>query len=378
MHQIEYHHLSKEDLPRVLQLTNSSVNAEDVYHEYMAELLAHLGESTLGIIATDGVCPVGVALVARGMELTANRTDFFEQIRKDIGEEEIWSGAIVAVAKEYRKQNIGNTLQKKCIAEIIRHGGRHLLLEIWVHPDGHAPAIGSLKLAPAFTDYGEVADFYNIPSLTGHICQICGPICHCKARIVVLHLLPKIEYRCAEPHDYDAVLQLASTYIEPSSLYKSYIKSIHEKLGKQSAGMLALHGQQLVGFCCTQEGMHLTGGSTNYFTEIRQDIGDDSIWSGVLTVVDSEFQRYGIAKKMQELLFEHLRQMEVKYLLIEIWCRPDGYMPARKFMAYGAHSVKEYGIVDDFYRNIPGMESMVCKVCGTPCRCKALIAVIKL
>ncbi len=373
-----YRLANKEDYTSILRITDSCINSEDEYHAYIAALLEQLDESALGVVALDDDMIIGVAICVKGMELTGDREDFFSDIRSDIGKEEIWSGSVVAVDKAYRKLHIGTELQKRSFSEIRKRGGRHLLLEIWAHPDGTEPSRGSLMLAPSYTDYGVVPDFYNIPSLGSHVCQICGTPCRCGARIAVLHLFPQIEYRLAAKADFEDVMRLCANYIDTSGAYKEYMRHMHDTLGSESIEVLAFSQKKLVGLVNARSGMHLTGERRDYFDEINHDIKSGVIWTTGFITVDPAMQGYGVARELQTKLFSEIKSAGVDYLLCEVWCRPDGYMPSRGLLRYGSESVKEYGIVESFYADIPRPEGTVCKVCGEHCRCKALIAVVKL
>lgn len=186
---IQYRIVTPTDCANITSITDTCINAEEAYRSYISDLCSQAGSTVVGVIAFCEEKPIGVALCLKGMELTGERTDFFQKIRADIGKDEIWSGCVVAVSERFQGMHIGSELQKRCLSVIHKHGGKHLLLEIWVHPDGAEPSKGSLKLAPSYTDYGIVPDFYNIPALADHVCQICGTPCRCGARIAVLHLV---------------------------------------------------------------------------------------------------------------------------------------------------------------------------------------------
>ena len=376
--ELEYRPATQGDYADILRITDESINSEEEYRAYIAALLERFDQSALGVVALDRGAMIGVALCAKGMELTGGREDFFSDIRADIGDEEIWSGCVVAVAKAYRKLHIGTELQKRSFAEIRKRGGRHLLLEIWAHPDGTEPSRGSLMLAPSYTDYGVIPDFYNIPSLEAHVCQLCGTPCHCAARIAVLHLFPQMEYRLATKADFEDVMRLCANYINPSDAYRAYMGRIHDTLGSESVELLAFTEGKLVGLVNARAGMHLTGDRQDYFDDIRRNIKDSVIWSAGFVTVDPALQGYSIASELQKRMFAEMKRMGVAYLLCEVWCRPDGYMPSRGLLRYGSQAVKEYGMVENFYADIPRPEGAVCQVCGENCRCKALIAVVTL
>ena len=187
---LRYRPLTKEDYPQVAALTSKYVNAERAYQDYMKSVCDSLGETSAGIAALgeDGIL-VGAAIAEKGMHLTGGREDFFTQIRADIGAEEIWSGGIIVVEEKYQNKKVGAALLIHLLSYFEEAGVRHLLLEIWVRPDGCAPSESQLYLARSFTDYGTVDNFYaEAPGLEDHVCEVCGHPCKCKAKIAVIHV----------------------------------------------------------------------------------------------------------------------------------------------------------------------------------------------
>lgn len=178
-----------EDSEKTIELTSRYINAEEAYKDYMREVHAGLGKTAAGVMAFAGEKLAGVAFAVKGMELTGGRTDFFEEMRAACDENEVWSGSILVVDEEFRDTGVAGELQAEMIKEIKKAGGRHIVGELWVHPDGVTPSAGIVKLAQSYTDYGTIWGFYDIPALAGHLCQICrDPHCKCGARIVLLHL----------------------------------------------------------------------------------------------------------------------------------------------------------------------------------------------
>ncbi|MDO5114772.1 MAG: hypothetical protein Q4D58_01605 [Synergistaceae bacterium] len=187
---IKYRPLAREDYPQLTALTSRYVNAEREYQDYMKSLCDSLGCESAGIggFDADGVL-VGAALVEKGMHLTGGREDFFAEIRADIGEEEIWSGGIIVVEEKYQNKKVGAALLIHLLSHFEDIGAKHLLLEIWVRPDGYAPSESQLYIARSFTEYGTVDNFYaEAPGLEDHVCEVCGHPCKCKAKIAVLHV----------------------------------------------------------------------------------------------------------------------------------------------------------------------------------------------
>lgn len=69
-----------------------------------------------------------------------------------------------------------------------RRGVEHILLEIWVRPDGYMPSNSNLAIAGSYKEYGIVPDFYYEASRNGQLCPVCGDCCHCSAKIAVVNI----------------------------------------------------------------------------------------------------------------------------------------------------------------------------------------------
>lgn len=134
---LTYRLLEKDDFPQVAALTAKYVNAEQDYCDYMRCVCDSLGHDSAGIAALDdnGLI-VGALITERGMHLTGGREDFFAQIREEIGSDEIWTGVIVVVEEGYQNKKIGAALLVHTLSYFENIGVKHMLLEIWIRPDG--------------------------------------------------------------------------------------------------------------------------------------------------------------------------------------------------------------------------------------------------
>ncbi|MDO5114773.1 MAG: hypothetical protein Q4D58_01610 [Synergistaceae bacterium] len=183
---LSYRLAEKSDYEKVLPLAEKELNSGLSYEEYMRAIFDGLGESAFGIIACHGEELAGFAFLEKGMSLTGGREDFFNEIKKDIGEEEIWTGAAYAVTDKYMNCKVGSALYIYALSQLEDIGAKHLLLEIWVRPDGYMPSNANLATAGRYTEYGIVENFYA--GAEGYICPVCGARCKCSAKIAVVHI----------------------------------------------------------------------------------------------------------------------------------------------------------------------------------------------
>lgn len=185
---ILYRQAQLQDFDAVYEIAPHSLNDGWAYHQYIKELFDGLGESTLGILAFDAECLIGFSFFEKGMSLTGDRTDYLEEIRSDIGTDEIWTGAAYAVLDEYMGKKIGSALLLHGMMALSRINVKHLLLEIWIRPNGYMPSNSNLAVAGSYKEYGIVKDFYYESSHNGYLCPVCGSNCHCFAKIAVVNI----------------------------------------------------------------------------------------------------------------------------------------------------------------------------------------------
>lgn len=183
---LSYRTAEQGDYAKVLPLAEKELNAGIGYEEYMRRIFDGLGKDTFGIIAFNEGELAGFVFLEKGMALTGDREDFFSEIRRDIGEEDIWTGAAYAVAEQYLNCKVGSALYIYALSHLEDIGAKHLLLEIWVRPDGYMPSNANLATARSYTEYGIVQNFYA--GTKNYICPVCGSDCICSAKIAVVHI----------------------------------------------------------------------------------------------------------------------------------------------------------------------------------------------
>ncbi|MDO5563274.1 MAG: hypothetical protein Q4F74_06660 [Synergistaceae bacterium] len=185
---IDYRAAEKNDFAAVMEIAETELNSGLEYDEYMRGIFDKLGNGAEGVLALDAEKLVGFAFVEEGMALSGDRTDFFDEIKADINGDKIWTGAATAVLPEYMNFKIGAALYIFTLSRLEDIGAKHLLLEIWVRPDGYMPSDPHLRIARDYTEYGVVKNFYHDASLKGYICPVCGKDCKCMAKIAVVHI----------------------------------------------------------------------------------------------------------------------------------------------------------------------------------------------
>lgn len=189
----------------------------------------------------------------------------------------------------------------------------------------------------------------------------------------------EIIYRELRGEDCCAAVALAGKCINSEAAFADYIRELHGHIGSGTAGYGAFDGARIVGLVYYTEGMHLSGGRTDFFKEIRESYGCESVWTANVIAVDDDYRGMKIGKNLSIYGPSKLKELGARHLLFEIWVRPDGYMPGDN-VVNGSSDITTYGIIPNFYAEAPGAEDHVCEVCGpgNKCRCSAKIVLAHL
>lgn len=179
-----------DDFPQAVVIAQKSINDTDAaFYDYIREMTERLGGGTEGVVAEAEGKIIGVMYFIRGTHLSGGRVDFLAEIAKELGGAGICTCSIIAVDPQYRGLKISQKLHEYAFEILRAQNIRHVLVEIWIRPDGYMPGYRCLHYAPSFTDYGDVPDYYaTAPEGEGRVCAVCGEDCHCAAKIAVLHI----------------------------------------------------------------------------------------------------------------------------------------------------------------------------------------------
>lgn len=173
----------------------------------------------------------------------------------------------------------------------------------------------------------------------------------------------------------EAVLIAQKSINDTDPAFYDYVKNMTELLGTETTGFVALAEGKIIGVMYMVRGTHLSAGRTDFLDEINERFGGEGLCTGAIVAVEPEYRGLKVSKKLQEYAFEFLRSKNIRHILVEIWIRPDSYMPGYNSVHY-AQSFTDYGDVPEYYATAPEAEGRVCSVCGEHCRCAAKIVVM--
>lgn len=135
----------------------------------------------------DGVM-AGFAIYVRGIFLSGGHEDICAKIKEKACGAPVWTGDALLVLPRYRRRGIDLAMIETGKKMIKERGGKYVVHELWVHPDGHIPARRTPECYSSSIDIGEYAGFYESFDHYGYHCPICKGICRCSAHIYLCAL----------------------------------------------------------------------------------------------------------------------------------------------------------------------------------------------
>jgi len=130
----------------------------------------------------------GALTCLKGIALLGNHSELISRIKRLSEGRNIYTGDSVVVKSEYRRLGIAGKLCSGMLEELRNRGAELLLSEIWVYPDGNAPALKTFGSFENHTFLGHFENFYSDLHNLGYTCPVCGVKCACSAIIQLIEL----------------------------------------------------------------------------------------------------------------------------------------------------------------------------------------------
>lgn len=181
-------------------------------------------------------------------------------------------------------------------------------------------------------------------------------------------------YEQAVPADEDAITRLYETYLNSGASIRGYVRAGLENPDTVSIKCTDTETGQLAGIIASRPGLEFTYPHPELENEIKELWGAHGIYSSDVMIVDPAYRGQGVAKELTLRLREGLITKRARCIVMELWIRPDGVIPALHPVHYlGEPTILK--ISNDFYKDL-GKYGLSCPECGVECHCGAMIAVI--
>ena len=184
---LTYSKVTKDDFGATVDLYEKYLNAGEGIREYLRK--SFMLENYVGYKCCDDGRMIGIFSARPGVYFTYEHAELEAMIRRR-WPKDIYSGDMLVVEEAYCGQGIAHRLTRGCCDLVKEAGGKHLLVELWLKPDGEEPAGGIVKDMGTgiFEAKWTIPDFYKDMHLYGMTCPRCGARCVCGAIVGVVQL----------------------------------------------------------------------------------------------------------------------------------------------------------------------------------------------
>jgi len=183
---MNYEPVSQKHQQTIISIHEKLLDSGEGTRKYLNSVFSQ--RDPTGFVCIDKNEVAGYFLAESGISFTVSQPKLAEKLRKDTVNETVYTVSSLAVRDEYRRTGISEELFALTLEEIRKKGGSRLLFEMWVHGDGHIPAIGFLKGLNKYTEYGYYSDFYKDAIEQQICCSICNGHCRCGAKIYLFNI----------------------------------------------------------------------------------------------------------------------------------------------------------------------------------------------
>lgn len=181
-------------------------------------------------------------------------------------------------------------------------------------------------------------------------------------------------YERAELADAPAITRMYETYLNEGPSIADYVRQGLEDPRMVCIKCVDTDTGALVGIIGSRPGPEFTYPHPELEEEIKARWGPEGIYSSDVMIVNPAYRGRGVSRELTVQLREGLKAVGARAIAMELWIRPDGEIPALR----SARHLGEAVVVarsEDFYRDL-ARYGLRCPVCGSHCRCGALIAVV--
>ena len=187
---ISYSRVTNKDIEDIIECYEKYLNNGEPIRQSIRAAFARNGY--LGYKAMDGDESVGYFTFQDGFSLTCPNALYETEMLQAIGEMRYVTVDALMVNDEYRRMGIANQLAVRNLAMLREHGIDCFVVEIWVYPDGSAPAQNVYEKMGNVIYRKHAYGFYQDSERYGIGCPICGKKCKCSALLEVIRLAEKV------------------------------------------------------------------------------------------------------------------------------------------------------------------------------------------
>ncbi|MCR5432442.1 MAG: GNAT family N-acetyltransferase [Lachnospiraceae bacterium] len=177
------------------------------------------------------------------------------------------------------------------------------------------------------------------------------------------------EYRKTDKNDIDDIMRNYSEYLNSGEYIDGLIRQASDD-GMVIGNKVLVDGKT-AGYLTFQKRILFTYPHPREYDEVMKVLDGRNAYTIDSLMIFPEYRKRGIARRLVQKGREDLLESGIDLVMVEIWMLPDGTMPARKIYEEMGETIYSK-TVKDFYRDLHKY-GIKCPVCGTKCRCGAMI-----
>ena len=183
-----------------------------------------------------------------------------------------------------------------------------------------------------------------------------------------------IEYSEIREEDIETLLDLYEKYLNSGEYVRNDIEKSYRR--EDHIGYKAVENGRIIGWTGVSEGIAFT----YPHPELEEKLGRLVLGRKICTLdallVLPSYRNHGVAHMLNKQLMKKVLDRQYDFILYEIWVYPDGEIPAQEIEGASLHIVYEE-LIKGFYKD-GGAYGVSCPICGTECRCSALVRLAEL
>jgi GNAT superfamily N-acetyltransferase len=183
---IVYRPIRESDIPQIIELYARYLNGGQSIADSIRAAWAD--GSYLGYIAIEDGSTLGCMTVRRGIEFTYPHPELEAELAAFTkGKRVAYCDALI-VLPGHRGEGAAHVLSTRVRELLVQMSIDYFLAEIWIYPDGHAPAQNVFESIGTILWKRRIDGFYRDLARYGLNCPVCGADCVCGAWVEVMEL----------------------------------------------------------------------------------------------------------------------------------------------------------------------------------------------
>lgn len=183
---IDFREIKTGDVDEVMSLYSKYLNSGDAISRSIEKAWKN-GEYMGYVAETDGKI-AGIFTMREGIVFTYPHPDIEKELAVVTKGKKVAYCDALLVLPEYREHGTGDALAEKSAALLKARGYDCMMAEIWIYPDGRAPAKPVFEIMGKPTYVKRVDGFYKDLEKYEMSCPVCGKHCVCGAWVEIIEL----------------------------------------------------------------------------------------------------------------------------------------------------------------------------------------------